>query len=154
MSINKVIERKAKKVNRSELRKSLVAEFIAFVEETQVGQLSATFPSVVIGCGSAGNILGVTYSPSRMAGFDRHIICSSTNNIALSSTRDQFHIGYGANSASGNKTIPFDLGTLTKAKKRRLFKQVVECLVSESYRVGYESTREHQVWKGFDKVYV
>lgn len=138
MSLAKVVERKnskvledAKKRERVDLIVSMFREYVS----SQVAELNKLFPCVVIGEGSSKSICGVSYSHSRttLSG-DKNVIGDYTNNIVLDHCGKCFYIGYGANGAGGSKSIPFDL-TMTKPQLKRLFKQVLETLVSMSYSI-------------------
>ena len=158
MSINTIVERKQRKAasqkTKWELRSDLGAEFLAYVEANHVEELHNLFPSVVIGNERSSIVLAVTYSPSTIAGFDWHTSGSHTHNVALDIVKDQFNIGYDAHGSSGNRsiTIPFDISTLNKTKKKKLFKDIIKALVSQAYWAGYKNDRTHQVWKGIDRI--
>ena len=161
MNIQKVIDRKNAKtkkvVSRIEKRKQVVAMFRDYVlSQTNQNKLIKAFPYIVIDDSASDNVIGVSYSPSQIAGFKRCTISSSTYNIVLSSTKEQFNIGYGANTASFSKVIPFDID-MNKTQLKRVFKQVLECLVSEAYHEHSlkrfkESNKPAQVWKGFEQI--
>jgi hypothetical protein len=153
MSITKVVNRKnAKALSREQInakRVEIVENFRQYAL-TQVKELNKIFPSVVIAEGEVNNIVGVAYSPSIWTGSKAHTISGSTHNICLSSTQPEFHIGYGANTASG-RPFKFEY-SMTKPQLKRLYKQMLEYLVSESYWVGYKNDLTHQVWKGRERL--
>lgn len=147
--LNKVIERKKQNTisleQKKEKRNEIKENFREFIF-SNAQELHEIFPSVVIGEGISSNILGLTYSPSRIAGFKHHTISNDTYNICLDSISLSFNVGYGANTSKG-KQFKFDMNT-TKSQQRKLFKQILEYLVSVSYWTGYKKDRVHQVWKG------
>jgi hypothetical protein len=154
MSLTKVVNRKqVKALSREQInakRVEIVENFRQYIL-SQVEELTEIFPSVVIAEGEFdSNIVGVSYSPSIWTGSKAHTISGSTHNICLSSTHPEFHIGYGANTASG-RPFKFDY-SMTKPQLKRLYKQMLEYLVSESYWTGYKNDREHQVWKGRERL--
>ncbi|PHA02978.1 hypothetical protein COE51_01155 [Bacillus pseudomycoides] len=154
MSLAKVVNRKQSKalsVSQIKTKRLEVIESFRQYVLSQVDELNKIFPSVVIGEGEFdNNVVGVTYSPSIWTGSKRHTISSTTCNICLDSVYPEFHIGYGANTASG-RPFKFDWN-MTKPQLKRFYKQMLEYLVSESYRVGYENNRAHQVWKGNERL--
>lgn len=153
MSLAKVVNRKkSKELSVSQIKSKQIIEDFRLYVLSQVNELSEIFPSVVIAEGEFdNNIVGVAYNPSKwtLSG-DRHTISGTTHNICLASTRPQFHVGYGANTASG-KTFEFSY-SMTKPQLKRLFKQILEYLVSESYWSGYKGDKEHQVWLGSERL--
>jgi hypothetical protein len=153
MTLTKVVNRKKEKALSSSQIKAKRVEIVENFRQyvlSQVEELNKIFPSVVVAEGISNNIIGVAYSPSTWTGCKGHSISSSTHNICLSSTSPEFHIGYGANTASG-RPFKFDYN-MTKPQIKRLFKQMLEYLVSQSYWTGYKNDRIHQVWKGQERL--
>lgn len=140
MSIAKVLERKSNQtVNREKARlkiENIVVSFRKYAV-SQLPELENLFPFVCIG-EHGTDICSVSYSKSsHTLSAGRSVMSPSTNNIAIDSLKSCFNIGYGANTASGSKQIPFSLD-MTAAQQKRLFKQVLEYLVSMSYSVHSE----------------
>lgn len=157
MSIAKVINRLEKRhedrVAIQEKRKAIIHDFRQFVL-LQIHDLSKVFPSVVIGDSELGSdIVGLTYNPSTWSGNKTHTMGRDTDNIVMDSTKPEFHIGCGANSAGAGhgRVFKFDYD-MNKLKLRVLFQQMLEYLVSQAYWVGYKNDRQHQVWMGYTQL--
>lgn len=135
MSIAKVIDRKNSVVLEIAKKKKKEAEIIEMFRAyvvSQQSELEKLFPYVIIGEYNK-DILGVSYTSSAttMSG-GKSVICSSTHNIVMDSLKYNFNVGFSANTASGLIRIPYSL-EMTKPQLKRLFKQVVEALVSGAY---------------------
>lgn len=152
MSLQKVINRKDQKALAGaalQARKREIVEAFRDFVLSQAGELKNIFPYIAIGNGIGGDIVGVSYS-SFCTTFNSYPIAHSSHNIVLDSINPAFHVGYAANSASGFK-IPFDYN-MTKPQMKKLFKQVLEKLVSESYYKHSDYYKKENkncvVWKG------
>jgi len=75
----------------------------------------------------------------------------NTHNIVLSSIYNQFHVGFGANTASYKKCFKFDT-KMNKTQQLKLFKNILAYLVSETYSKHYKFNKNHEVWNGYEKL--